>query len=79
MNKQQTSYKIFVQGYLDQGWSEWFDGWTIEHREDGSTMLMGTVPDQTALHGVLVKIRNLGLTLISLKMIDYPKRFTRGK
>lgn len=63
----QVSYcRITVSEYLEEKWSGWFDGLTIAHAEDGSTTLTGEVRDQTALHGLLSKIRDLGLTLTSV-------------
>jgi hypothetical protein len=59
-------YTIRVQGLLDETWSEWFEGWTIRQETDGTSLLVGIVPDQSALHGVLNKIRDLNLTLISV-------------
>lgn len=59
-------YRIVVEGRLESEWSEWFDGLTITHADTGETILSGPVVDQTALHGVLIKIRDLGLPLLSL-------------
>ncbi len=59
-------YQIRVEGWLDAEWSEWFNGWDIEHRDDLTTMLTGPISDQPELHGLLLKIRNLNLTLISV-------------
>ena len=59
-------YRIVVEGRLESEWSEWFDGLTITHEDTGETILSGPVVDQTALHGVLIKIRDLGLPLLSL-------------
>ena len=64
------SYRIRVRGHLDPGWAVWFDGLTITHREDGDTLLEGPVADQSALHGLLARIRNLGLPLVSLSLLD---------
>jgi len=61
---------ITVKGHLDQRWSEWFDGLTITHRENSQTMLTGQLPDQVALHGVLIKVRDLGLTLVAVQCAD---------
>ena len=61
---------ITVKGHLDQCWSEWFDGLTITHRENGASVLTGHLPDQAALHGVLTKVRDLGLILISVDSED---------
>ena len=69
-----STYQICIEDHLDLEWSDWFDGWTIRHQENGSTVLTGMVPDQAALHGVLVKIRNLNLTLVSLKKYESQNR-----
>ena len=62
----QEVYQIVVKGHLDSEWSDWFDGLTITLVDNGETILSGPVVDQTALHGVLIKIRDLGLPLLSL-------------
>ena len=59
-------YQITVLGHLDSEWSEWFDGLTITLVDNGETILSGPLADQTALHGVLIKIRDLGLPLLGL-------------
>jgi hypothetical protein len=61
---------ITVKGHLDQRWSEWFDGLTITHLENGESVLIGHLPDQAALHGVLTKVRDLGLILNSVERED---------
>lgn len=58
--------RIRVQGRLDQRWASWFDGLTISHDGDGTTLLQGPVADQAALHGLLQKVRDMGLPLISV-------------
>ncbi len=63
-------YRIHIRAHLYEGWSEWFDGLVIEHEPDGSTVLVGPVPDQAALHGLLAKVRDLGLTLLSVSSSD---------
>jgi hypothetical protein len=73
MSKNQESekpeiYQIKIKGLLDEKWSDWFDGFTITSQEE--TILVGPVSDQGALHGLLAKIRDLGLTLISVELID---------
>ena len=65
-----VSYKIRVQGHIGDSWSSWFEGMTIRHTEDGDTILRGTLPDEAALHGVLIKIRDLGLPLVSVKRLS---------
>jgi hypothetical protein len=63
----QEIYAFRVQGYLDQERSGWFDGLAITHTPDGETILSGPIVDQAALHGVLLKIRDLGLSLLEVK------------
>jgi hypothetical protein len=63
-------YQIVLQGHLSGQWSDWFDGFTITLAERGQTILTGPVIDQAALHGVLKKIRDLGLPLISVNRLD---------
>lgn len=59
-------YTIRVAGRLEQRWAEWFGGLTLTHEDDGSTVLDGRVTDQAALHGLLQKIGDLGLPLLSV-------------
>ena len=59
-------YEIRVKGHLDSRWAAWFDGLAIVYGSDGTTMIHGPVADQAALHGLLQKIRDLGLPLISV-------------
>ena len=59
-------YEIRVQGHLGTRWAAWFDGLTLAHDSDGTTLISGPVADQAALHGLLQKIRDLGLPLISV-------------
>lgn len=59
-------YQIRVQGHLDSQWSDWFEGLTVTLEEDGDTLLTGPVIDQAALHGLLKKVRDLGLPLVSV-------------
>lgn len=60
-------YQIRVQGELGEQWAAWFDGMTVTVQADGTTTLRGVLPDQAALHGVLVRIRDLGLPLVGLE------------
>ena len=69
----QEVYQIVVKGHLDSEWSDWFDGLTITQVGSGETILTGPLADQTALHGVLIKIRDLGLPLLSLKRTETGK------
>lgn len=59
-----------MNGVLDEGWSDWFDGLTINPQANGDMLLIGPVRDQAALHGLLVKVRDLGLVLVSVRRID---------
>jgi hypothetical protein len=61
-----VSYQITIQGHLDRHWTDWFDGLRITHEANGTTTLAGPLADQTALHGVLIKIRDLGLPLLAV-------------
>lgn len=63
-------YEIRLQGHLDQRWSAWFDGMQLAHLDDGTTVVRGEVADQAALHGLLDRIRDLGLPLISVVAVD---------
>ena len=63
-------YELRIQGHLDQHWSTWFGGLALTREDDGTTTLRGTVTDQAELHGLLAKVRDLGVTLISLTSID---------
>ena len=63
-------YQIKIKGHLDPRWSEWFDGLTITHEPHGETTLSGPVVDQPALFGLLLKIRDLNLTLLSVNHIE---------
>ena len=60
-------YEIRLQGRLDERWAAWFDGMTIESAPDGVTVLRGHIVDQAALHGVLARLRDLGVPLISVQ------------
>jgi hypothetical protein len=63
-------YEIRIRERLDTWWVSRFDGFTITHEEDDTTVLTGPVADQSALHGLLMKVRDLGLTLLSVKQVD---------
>jgi hypothetical protein len=66
-----TTYQIRIKGYLDQKWTVWFEGAKIIHEEGGTTLILFSEADQAALHGVLKKVRDLGLPLISLNQIHH--------
>jgi hypothetical protein len=65
-----TVFQIRIQGYLGQQWQGWFEGLTITLEEDGNTLLNGPIVDQSALHGILKKIRNLGMPLLAVNAAD---------
>jgi hypothetical protein len=62
-------YQITIRGHLGRQWTEWFEGLTITLEEDGNTLLAGPVIDQAALHGILKKVRDLGMPLISVNSV----------
>jgi hypothetical protein len=61
-----TIYKIRLRGHLGPEWAEWFDGLTITLEDNGDTLLAGSVADQAALHGLLKRVRDLGMPLVSV-------------
>jgi hypothetical protein len=63
-------YQIRIKGHLGPQWMEWFHGFTITLEEDDSTLLTGSVIDQSALHGILKKIRDLGMPLLSVNSVE---------
>ena len=64
------TYHIRIKGHLSAHWSDWFDGMTIRNEPNGDAVLTGPVADQAALHGLLTKIRDLGLPLLALRAGD---------
>jgi hypothetical protein len=63
-------YEIVIEGHLDSGrWSRWFEGMDVEPTEDDTTTMTGPVADQSALHGLLAKVRDLGLVLVSVRRV----------
>lgn len=67
---QPTIYQIRLKGHLDSQWTDWFEGLTITLEEDGNTLLTGPLADQAALHGLLKKIRDLGMPLVSVVQVQ---------
>jgi hypothetical protein len=63
-------YEIRIKGQLDDRWAEWFEGLTITLEDNGDTLLTGPVVDQAALHGLLKKVRDLGMTLVSVNQVQ---------
>ena len=66
MSNKPTIYQIRIGGQLGEQWTEWFDQMTLTQADNGDTLLIGPVVDQSALHGLLRKVRDLGLPLISV-------------
>ncbi len=63
-------YEIRLTGHLDEHWTAWFDGLIVSHESDGNTVISGEVVDQAALHGLLQRVRDLGLPLVSVRRVD---------
>jgi hypothetical protein len=63
-------YEIRVQGHLDARWTAWFDDMDLRHAADGTTVLHGRVVDQSALHGLLHRLHDLGLPLVSVSRLE---------
>jgi hypothetical protein len=73
-----TAYEIRVTGHLDGRWADWFEGLSLRHEPDGTTVIKGPVPDQAALHGLLHRIRDLGIPLVSVLRIKSDQPTSRG-
>jgi hypothetical protein len=71
-------YEIRVRGHLRPDWSDWLEGMTINHEPDGTTRLQGPIPDQAALYGVLLKLRDLGVALLTVKPLRPVERESRS-
>ena len=69
-SNQPMIYQIRVKSHLSSDWTDWFEGLTITPEEDGDTLLTGPVVDQAALYGLLKKVRDLGMPLISLNPVQ---------
>ncbi len=69
-HNQHQCYEIRLKGHLDDRWAEWFEGLTITLEDNGDTLLTGPVIDQAALHGLLRKVRDLGLPLLSVSPVE---------
>jgi hypothetical protein len=63
-------YEIRLKGHLDSRWAAWFDGLSLTNESDGTTVISGLVADQAALHGLLQKVRDVGLPLVSVTQVD---------
>ena len=71
-------YEIRLKGHLGSQWTDWFEGLTITLEEDGDTLLTGPVIDQAALHGLLKKVRDLGMPLVSVSPLEHGPSTTFG-
>ena len=69
-------YEFRSKWHLDDRWSDWLCGPAVQRQEDGTTLLVGPVVDQAALHGVIIRIRDLGLPLLSVKLCVEPHSST---
>ncbi|MBF4764468.1 hypothetical protein ISU07_15145 [Nocardioides islandensis] len=67
-----VTYEIRIQGRLGDRWAAWFDGMEIVATDDGTTLIRGRIADQAALHGLIQKVRDLGLPLLSVTRTDTP-------
>ena len=67
---QPVVYQIRIKGQLDSQWTDWFEGLTITLEDNGDTLLTGPVVDQAALHGLLKKVRDLGMPLVSVSPVE---------
>ena len=71
------TYRFLVRGHLDDRWSEWLGELTIDRTEDGCSVLTGSLPDQAALHGVIARIRDMGLPLLAVESATGEDRGSR--
>ena len=83
-NEEAMIYQIRIEGQLGEQWTDWFEGLTITQEEDGTTVLTGPVLDQSALHGLLKKVRDLGTPLVSVNRMgadgaSNPNQITKGE
>ena len=83
-NEKAMTYQIRIEGQLGEQWTDWFEGLTITQEEDGTTVLTGPVLDQSALHGLLKKVRDLGAPLVSVNRMGIdgssnPNQITKGE
>jgi hypothetical protein len=78
MSESPTIYQIRIEGHLGSQWTDWFDGLSITLEENGDTLLTGPITDQAALHGLLKKVRDLGMPLVSVSPLEHGPSITLG-
>ena len=71
-------YETRIKGHLNDRWIDWFEGMTLTREDNGDTLVTGPVIDQAALHGLLKKVRDLGLPLVSVSPLEHSPSTTRG-
>jgi hypothetical protein len=71
------AYEIRIRGHLEPRWASWFDGLTLTQDPDGTTVIRGEVADQAALHGLIQKVRDIGLPLVSVTSTATPSKESR--
>jgi hypothetical protein len=72
-------YEIRIKGHLDSRWAAWFDDLSLTRESEGTTLIHGELADQAALHGLLQKLRDTGLPLISVTQIEHPSHPTKSQ
>ena len=77
-NDHLVHYEVRVRGHLDAHWAERFDGLTLTHEGDGTSALVGPLADQATLYGLLDRLRNLGLSLVSVNPLHFPRQRNGG-
>jgi hypothetical protein len=70
-------YRVRIRGHLDPAWTVWFDGLTLTQKDDGTAELVGPIPDQSALYGLLARLRDLGATLLLVEQL--PGQWSRTR
>ena len=74
-----SAYRLQIDGHLDQHWLPWFGDLALTHEDDGTTTLAGPIADQAQLHGLLTRIRDLGVTLLSVEVVGEPMTDQAGR
>ena len=69
-NSSPLQYRVQIRGHLDPSWTVWFDELTLTQKDDGTTELVGPLSDQSALYGLLARLRDLGATLLMVEQLD---------